>query len=96
MDEIGAWVISRKLQTSGVTSKLNARFLKSISTDESQLTVRARLIERKRNAIFLKAEIFDSAGEICADADMVYFVVSPEKAAGEFSFRGCRTEDENM
>lgn len=94
MDEIAAWVIARRLQTTGVTSKLNARFLKSISTDEVQLTVKARLLERKRNAVFLKAEIFDSQGDICADAEMVYFIVPPEKAAGEFFFRGCRTEDE--
>lgn len=93
MDEIAAWVIARKLQTTGVTSKLNARFLKSISTDEEELTVRSRLLERKRNAVFLKAEIFDSGGELCADADMVYFVVPQEKAAGEFLFKGCETED---
>ena len=38
MDELAGWVVLRKLQTSGVTSRLDAKFMKSISTDEPQLT----------------------------------------------------------
>ena len=34
MDELAGWVVLRKLQTSGVTSRLDAKFMKSISTDE--------------------------------------------------------------
>jgi len=94
MDEVAGWVVVRKLQTTGVTSKLEARFLKSISTDEPQLTIRARITDQKRNAVFIEAEILNSKDELCARADMVYFVVSPERATEEFCFRGCKTEDE--
>ena len=94
MDEIGAHVVSRKLQTTGVTSKLNVTYLKSISTDEPELTIRSRMTERKRNAIFIGAEIMNSAGEPCSTAEMVYFVASPEKARDELGFCGCHTEDE--
>ena len=51
MDELAGWVVLRKLQTSGVTSRLDAKFMKSISTDEPQLTIRGRMTDRKRNAI---------------------------------------------
>jgi uncharacterized protein (TIGR00369 family) len=94
MDEIAGWVILRKLQTTGVTSKLEARFIKSISTKEPQLTIRSRIKEQKRNAVFLEAEIYNSQNELCASANLVYFVVSPEKATSEFNFIGCKTEDE--
>ena len=40
MDELAGWVVLRKLQTSGVTSRLDARFLKSISTREPRLMIR--------------------------------------------------------
>ena len=47
MDELAGWVVLRKLQTSGVTSRLDAKFMKSISTDEPQLTIRGRMTDRK-------------------------------------------------
>lgn len=94
MDEIAGWVIVRKLQTTGVTSKLEAKFIKSISTEESELTIRSRIKEQKRNVVFLEAEIFNSQQELCSRADLIYFVVSQEKAASEFSFKGCKVEDE--
>ena len=94
MDEIAGWVISRKLQTTGVTSHLNARFLKNISTKEKQLTIRGRIKERKRNAVFIEAEIYNSNNELCANADLIFFVVNEEKAKNEFHFTGCKTEDE--
>ena len=34
LDEICAWVILRKLQTTGVTSKMETRYLKSIDTKD--------------------------------------------------------------
>ena len=53
VDELGAWVIVRKLQTAGVTSRLEMRYIKSISTNEPQLTIRGRITEQKRNAVFI-------------------------------------------
>lgn len=92
MDEIAGWVVLRKLQTTGVTSRLDARFIKSISTNEPQLMIRGRITEQKRNAVFLDTEIYDSQNELCASAKLVYFVVTPERAASEFHFKGCETE----
>lgn len=95
MDEVGAWVILRKLQTTGVTSRLDAKFMKSISTKESQISIRGRIKEQKRNAVFLETEIYNSQDELCARADLVYFVASQEKASEEFCFKGCKIEGED-
>lgn len=95
MDELAGWIILRKLQTTGVTSRLDARFLKSISTDEPRLMIRGRLKESKRNAVFLETEIFNSQNELCARADLLYFTVNTDRATEEFHFCGCKTEDEN-
>ncbi|MDL2265065.1 PaaI family thioesterase [Parabacteroides sp. OttesenSCG-928-G07] len=94
MDELGGWLVLRKLQTTGVTSRLDTRFLKSISTKNKQLTIRGRIKEQKRNAVFIESEISDENEEVCAKADMVYFVVTPEKAREQFHFCGCKTEEE--
>ena len=43
MDEICAWVILRKLQTTGVTSKMETRYRKSVSTTDSHIVLRASI-----------------------------------------------------
>lgn len=94
LDEVAGWVVMRKMNTSGVTSRLNTRFLKSIPTTEAQLTVRARLRAIKRNLAFIDAEIYDGAGQVCARAEAIYFTVSREKAESQYHFSSCRLENE--
>jgi acyl-coenzyme A thioesterase PaaI-like protein len=93
MDELAAWVILRKLQTTGVTSKIETRFIKSISTEDPQLTIRGRIKDKKRNAVFVDTEIYNAAGELCSRAELIYFIASPEQARQQFSFTGCQTEE---
>ncbi len=92
MDELAGWVVFRKLQTAGVTSRLDARFLKSVSTKEPWLTIRGRIKDRKRSAVFIETEIRDSRDELCARADIVYFAMPRERAEKEFFFKGCELE----
>ena len=94
MDELAGWVVLRKLQTSGMTSRLDARFLKSLSTREPRLTIRGRIKDRKRNAIFIETEIYNSQDELCTRADLVYFIVTQEQATEKFYFVGCKAEGE--
>ena len=54
MDEICAWVILRKLQTTGVTSKMETRYRKSIDTKDSHIVLRASIKEVKRNIVIKK------------------------------------------
>jgi len=93
MDELAGWIVLRKLQTTGVTSRLEARFIKPLHTDEPRLTIRGRIKDQKRNVVFLETEIYNSKDELCAQADLVFFVASPEKARDEFHFCGCHTEE---
>lgn len=94
LDEIAGWVVSRKLQTTGVTSRLEVRFIKSISTNEPQLTIRGRIKDQKRNAVFIESEIYNSKDELCARADVVYFIIDQKRSHEDFHFNGCKTEDE--
>lgn len=93
MDETAAWVIARKLQTTGVTSRMETKFLKSIYTTEPRITIRSRITDHKRNVVYLDAEIYNSKDELCSSAKLVYFVVNREKAEQDFFFKGCETEE---
>lgn len=93
LDEICGWVVFRKLQTAGVTSKMETRYLRPILTTEPQLTIQAHIRELKRNLAFIDARILNSKGEICTEASCTYYTFSKEKAEKDFSFIECKTEE---
>ena len=92
MDEIAAWVIARKLQTSGMTTAMNTKYRRPIATGaDERVEVRAHIKEMKRNFAFIHAVII-YGGEVCTEAELTFFCFSQEKAEKEFFFRGCKTE----
>ena len=96
LDEICAWVIVRKLQTAGVTSKMETRYLKPISTTDDHIVLRSSIREKKRNIILVDAAIYNMQGEVCTKALCTYFTFPEEKARNEMHFCGCEVEDEEV
>ncbi|MCD8287589.1 MAG: PaaI family thioesterase [Porphyromonadaceae bacterium] len=94
LDEICAWVVLRKLQITGVTSKMETRYLKPISTTDPFITLQAHIVEQMRNIVTIAATIENCKGELCTKAICTYFTFSPEKAKAEMQFLGCETEEE--
>ena len=93
LDEICAWVVIRKKQTSGVTFKMETKFLKSVSTESKQITLRARIKDEKRNVVFIEAELFNENNELCSQTLCTYFTIPQEQAKKEFFFTSCDTEE---
>lgn len=62
LDEICAWVVLRKLQTTGVTSKMETRYMKPVNTNDSHIVLKASIKERKRNIVFVEAAIYNNQG----------------------------------
>jgi len=92
IDEVAGWTVSRKLQTTGVTSKLEMQFLKPVTTIDGQLTIRAHIAKQLRNFAYIEGEIINSDGVLCSKGTAVYYCMTPEKAAEEFHFKGCILE----
>ncbi|MBE6226315.1 MAG: PaaI family thioesterase [Bacteroidales bacterium] len=91
MDETGGWLISRKFQTSAMTTNLNVKYKKPVPVEQS-LEIRARLKEVKRS--FLILEITLSAnGEVCSVAEATYYKFSKEMAEKEFHFLPYEVEE---
>lgn len=93
LDEVAGWVVTRKLQTTGVTSKMEVQYLKPISTNNEELEIRCRVVRQMRNVAFIEGEIRNRAGEVCSKATMTYFCASKQKAAEEMGFTGCDIEE---
>ena len=93
LDEVAGWVVTRKLQTTGVTSKMEVQYVKPISTYDSLLTIRARIIRQMRNVAFIEGEIYNAHGEVCTKATLTYFCASRQKAEETMGFCGCDVEE---
>ena len=78
-DEISSWVVFRKFQTSGVTSRMEVRYHKPIRTTGGRIAV----------------EIRDVRGELCTEAVCVYFLFPKEKARREFHFCDCSVGEDD-
>jgi uncharacterized protein (TIGR00369 family) len=86
MDEIAAWVVVVKLNTCGVTSKIETNYLKPIYTNKGKLTIKACLHEMKRNIAFVKCEIYNEKNELCSTGIITYFTYSKEQSKALFNF----------
>lgn len=97
LDEICAWVIARKLQTTGVTAKMETRYLKPVSTapDES-LTLKAHIVEQHHNLVTLEAFLYNAQEELCSRATCLYYIYTPEVAREKMFFNGCEVEDQEV
>lgn len=83
VDEICAWVVMLNYNTTGVTSKMEMRFMKPISTKELYLIIRATVKEKRRNLVTVDATITDTKGNTCAKGECLYFTFPPEQGMAE-------------
>jgi uncharacterized protein (TIGR00369 family) len=88
MDEIASWVVQAKLGTAGVTSKIETRFLKPVFIYEDNITLKAKMLEAKRNIVMIEASIHNSKDELCSQSLVSYFTVRTEVAREKFFYPG--------
>ena len=91
MDEIASWFVYVKLKSAGVTSKAEIRYIKPLYVDKGVLTIRASLVQMRRNLADIRVKIFDQDNILCAESLMVFFTVTPDKAKGTLYYPGSET-----
>lgn len=94
IDEVAGWVVTRKMQTTGVTSKMEVKYLKPVPTTEGPITIRAKVAKQMRNIVFIDAQLLNVQNEVCTEASLVYFCASKEKAFEQTGFTVCELEEE--
>ena len=92
-DEISSWVVLRKFQTIGVTSKMEVRYLRPVRTTDAWIDLRARVGEQRRNLVRIDVRIANPDGELCTQASCTYFLFPKERARTDFHFSGCDVEE---
>ena len=95
IDEIAGWVVTRKLQTAGMTRRLEVDFLKPVMTTETQITLRARIAEQRRSIVYIDVTLENARGEVCSKGRAVYFAMN-EQRAREMGFTECELEGDEL
>ena len=95
LDEVCGWVVMRKLQTTGVTSKMELRYRRPVLTTQGTITIRARIRDHVRNLYTIEAELIDAEGKVCTEATCIYYTFPREKAESEMHFIPVKAEGED-
>lgn len=93
IDEVASWTLSRKLQAAGVTTRLEVKFRRPVSTLDPQLTIRGRVTGNVRNFYTVHVTLHDSQGNLCDEGDATYCMFA-EQRSRDMGFTACLTEDE--
>ena len=88
MDEIASWVVFVKMDTAGVTYRLNTRFRKPVHISGGRVTLRAKMVRKVRNIAFIEVKLYDGNNRECSEGMVEYFLLSPDKARSEMYFPG--------
>jgi acyl-coenzyme A thioesterase PaaI-like protein len=96
MDEMAAWVVIKELKTSGVTSRMDTRFVKGIKTDEGAITISGKLNRMIRNVAVIDVVIKNQSGEICTKGEIFFFTFPREVAVNELNHKDFEYENDNI
>jgi uncharacterized protein (TIGR00369 family) len=88
MDEITAWIIQVKLKTAGVTAGMDVRFIKPVFVSESNITVKAKIDKVIKKIAVIKAELYNSAMELCSEGLIRYYIYPTDEAVKNLYYPG--------
>jgi len=88
LDEIASWLVYVKLETAGVTQKMEVEYLKPVRISMGALMISASLVSVAGREAVINTELKNSAGELCARGVLHYFVYPKEVALKRMNYPG--------
>jgi uncharacterized protein (TIGR00369 family) len=88
LDETGAWCVSVKVGTAGVTSEMKTKYLAPVYINKGTITLKASVAEQTRKTARINCFLYDGQSKLCAEAVAEYFIYPPEIAARKFKYPG--------
>lgn len=91
LDEAASWAVQAFLDTCGVTSQLQVNYLRPVLIDKGAVRVEACLKSRpdERHAV-LATRLYNFDSQLCAVADVTYYIYTQEEAREKFNYFGRR------
>jgi uncharacterized protein (TIGR00369 family) len=88
LDEIGAWIVSVKIGTAGVTSEMLTKYLSPVYINKGKITLKASIAHQTEKNAVINCFLYDGHSKLCAEAEARYFIYPPEIAVRKFKYPG--------
>jgi uncharacterized protein (TIGR00369 family) len=88
LDEIGAWCVSVKIGTAGVTSEMTIKYLSPVYISKGKVLLKATIKEIKEKSARISCSLFDGQNKLCAEAEAEYFIFPLDVAVRKFRYPG--------
>jgi acyl-coenzyme A thioesterase PaaI-like protein len=85
-DEAASWVVFVKLQTAGVTERLEIDYRSPVLIGSGALSIRSRLEKTEGNKAFIRTRLFDGKGKLGSESLAVFFTLPQHIARKKMSF----------
>lgn len=95
LDEIGAWCVSVKIGTAGVTNEMNVKFLLPVYINRGEIGLTAEIAEQTGRMAKIICRLYDGTEKLCAEATAIYTVFPVEVAKRRFRYPGREAFYEN-
>lgn len=87
LDEIASWVVFIKLQTAGVTSRLNVTYRKPAYVNQGKLRIEASLVNTHKHIAEIKTALYLNKTK-CSEATVFYYIFDKKTAAEKLDYPG--------
>lgn len=88
LDEVGAWCVSVKMGTAGVTSEMTIKYLAPVYINKGNITLKAGITEQTERNAKVNCYLYDGRAKLCAEAIANFFIYPPEVAQRKFRYPG--------
>ena len=88
MDEIAAWTVFVKLETAGVTTKIESFFKRPVLLTNEKLVIKAIVQEVENEVANIYVRILDDKDHLCTEGFIYYKIFPLEKAKSKLNYPG--------
>ncbi len=87
-DEIASWTVYTKLETAGVTSRLEISYLKAVYVNKGRITLRSRVLTREDREATMYTRLYDGNGNLCSEGKVTYYLYPQQIAIARYHYPG--------
>jgi len=87
-DEIASWTVYTKLETAGVTSRLEVSYLKAVYVNKGKITLRSRVLSQDERLATMHTRLYDGEGNLCSEGKVTYYIYPQKIAIARYHYPG--------
>ena len=87
-DEIASWTVYTKLETAGVTSKLEISYQKAVYVNKGKITLRSRVLTHEDRLATMYTRLYDGNGNLCSEGKVTYYLYPQKIAIARYNYPG--------